>query len=184
MKLRKIKTKKVFEDSPRRVATAIILVLVFAAAILGPAVVIGEPSNSEIPIAVDSKGGFFQNFTISCYGCVPDSKYVWQAILTIPGIKPITISDSNSTSSAALQFYFGIGIPNGPNSTCSSGFRTNSTCVFPLYNTSLPFGLNFNFEKTSKGGTLQAIVYLANGLGFSLQTTSGNLTKTINYQSR
>jgi hypothetical protein len=179
------KNQPIFHDSRPKVAALVTLVLVSSVIVVSPFVLYALPTNNLIKISVDENGGFFQNFTISCYGCVADGQYVWQGILTVPSIKTpdgsplsLNVSDPHSNSSLGLGLFFAVGITKGNNSACNSTFYTNTTCIYP---TSFPFNMTFNFQKTSKGGLLHVILYLANGLGFSFQTTSGNLTKTVKY---
>ncbi|MCL5069191.1 MAG: hypothetical protein M1368_12695 [Thaumarchaeota archaeon] len=184
MNVRTLVCRPMFDDPPGRIAIALVLVIFISVIFVVPIIVLTQPHVSNtIPITVDSKGGFFQNLTISCYGCVPDNQYVWTANLTIPtttGPVKIPITARPYNGSGFLSFYFAIGVQITANSPCNSVLETNTTCIYPLH---FPFSFSFNIDKTSKGGTLQTIVYLPNNVGFALRTTSGSISKNLTYQA-
>ena len=88
------------------------------------------PANPSINVVVTEKGGIFQNYTISCRGCVANGKYVWQALITIPTITPFTVS-APLGESTFLKYFFGLGVSRIANSPCPSGIENAQMCVYP-----------------------------------------------------
>jgi hypothetical protein len=155
---------------------------VLAAAVIGGWYYITSSSSSTIYIRVTPEGGYFQNLTVSCYGCVAvtASKNLWRAVVTVAA----AVLDVNGTApnSTGLSLSQAREVPITPNSPCLSGYEiNNSTCVYSIG--PLPVTISFTIVKTSAGGVLKTTLYLTNRNPLSWQTTSGNISKIIAFQS-
>ena len=139
-----------------------------------------QPGNPAISVQVDPRRGILQNITVSCYQCVPYNKDVWEGTLSIQGEHTADVSDP-SGASVAMTLKYGVAFPLSSGTSCT-GYFTNSSCVLPLSGP-LPFTVGFDIQKTSTGGILKMTVYYGNDNSLVFQTASGEIARTITFES-
>lgn len=134
------------------------------------------PRPYSVSFRLVPKGGALDNITISCYGCVPLVKDRWEGSLILGNISvagrlvdiPLKVSDNGSGSvGVTIEVPIGNDVPN------CQGLVIGNQCVVPLKDIPLPFSVTFDIRKTSNGGNLKAILYLASGSSVIFQK-SGN----------
>jgi hypothetical protein len=165
----------------KRAATLVVIV-VLVASVFGGWYYFTSTKKSAIYIQVTPQGGYFQNLTVSCYGCVAvtGNKNLWQGVMTVA----TAVVDINGTgpNSSAIGLSQAKEVPITANSPCLSGYEIkNSTCVYSVG--PLPVTISFNIAKVSTGGVLKTTLYLFNKNPLIWQTTTGNLSKTMTFQS-
>lgn len=165
------------------VKAVVVVVIVLAAALFGGWYYLSLPKESAINIQVTPEGGYFQNLTVSCYGCVAsgNDKVLWQGVWKVGDI-PLDIN-STQPKSTGISLSSGVVVPITPSSPCYSGYTidSNSYCVYSVG--PLPVTLAFNIDKVSTGGVLKVTVYLYNREPLTFQTPSGNLSNTLILQA-
>lgn len=161
-----------------RIVAALVIVT-FSSVVIYAAWVFSAPPSSQINVIVSPNGGYLQNITVSCHGCVPHDKAVWKGSVTI-GTVTIPYQDATGNSTG-ITFKLASAVPITKDNPCHSDYWTNSSCVYPLG--PFPLNMSFSFEKTSDGGMLKAIVYLTNDNWFPFETTSGNLSSVFSFKS-
>ena len=140
--------------SSKMTKRALAAIIVFLA-VTGIALTVGielalPPPNRAINVVVNSDGGYLQNVTVSCYGCVPFNDTVWVGTMTVGGTR-VKMTD-NTMKSTGISFYLGGETPKPKNSACASEFYTNSSCVYELG--PFPFAFSFQFLEDLDGWNL------------------------------
>ena len=165
----------------KKSAMAEVLVVLMGAAVVSGFIVATQPEETpSINVQVVPHGGYLDNLTVSCYRCVANNKDPWTATVTLGGMKTVDIYNTTDAS-VAFSLKFGLAVPLSSVTSCP-GPQTSTLCVVSISD-ALPFTVGLNFQKTSVGGVLKVILYYGDGRGLAFTSTSGDIARTVHFES-